>query len=341
MRGLIQSVAVFLGMAAAIAVTLAVFGVDVGQGLGYLWQGAAVGPVAIGRTLVKATPLALCGLGIVVAWRAGMYNIGGEGQYVFGGIGGAACAKILAGVSPGGLSPLLLASGTLLGAGVGAFAGWLHVKRGVQVVISTILMNFLALFTLEWVIRGPLQEAKRQVFVTDPLPNAAMLMRFDRQSDLHVGVFATLAAATGVWLYLWHTRAGLDLRVVGGAPRAARANHIDVGRIQIGAMALSGGLCGLAGAIDYVGVTGRLADGFSQNWGFIAIPVALLGGLNPWGVLASSLYFGGLFAGSDVLKRFTPIGNSLVPAIQGLAVLAFIGVNAVFSRHQTRSGEVE
>lgn len=339
MRAVAQTAAVLLGMVAVVAITLAVFGVDPGRGLGFLWQGAAASPMALGRTLVKATPLTLCGLGIVVAWRAGMYNIGGEGQYVFGGIGGAAVAKALALMNPALLSPLLLLAGAGVGAAVGALAGWLQVKRGVQVVISTILVNFLALLTLEWVIRGPLQESKRQIFVTDPLPNAAMLMRFDRQSDLHVGVFIAAAMVAVVWVYLWRTPAGLDLRVVGESPRAARANRIDVGRIQILAMAQSGALCGLAGAVDFVGVTGRLADGFSQNWGFIAIPVALLGGLNPWGVLASALYFGGLFAGSDVLKRFTPIGNSLVPAIQGVAVLTFIGVNAAFARRRTRPKE--
>ena len=316
------------------ALTLAAFGLNVPESMGYLWRGATGDSISIGRTLVKATPLALAGLGIVVAWRAGMYNIGGEGQYVFGGIGGAVCAKILAGIVPGLLSPLIIVFGTLAGALVGALAGWLHVKRGVQVVISTILMNFLALLTLEWLLRGPLQESKKQIFVTETLPNSVMLMRFDRQSDLHVGVFLAVVMVVVVWVYLWFTPAGFHLRVVGESPSAARANKIDVGKKQILAMAMSGGLCGLAGAVDYVGLTGRLADGFSQNWGFIAIPVALLGGLNPWGVLASSLYFGGLFAGSDVLKRFTPIGNSLVPAVQGVAVLAFIGLNYLLTRKQ-------
>lgn len=327
MKVLIRYLVLFAGLLFVVALTLAAFGLDVVQSINYLWRGAAGDSVAIGRTLVRATPLTLAGLGIVVAWRAGMYNIGGEGQYVLGGIGGAIVAKLLVGIAPGVLSVLIILAGAGFGALLGAFAGWLQVKRGVQVVISTILMNFLALLLLEWSLRGPLQESKGQTFVSESLPNAVMLMRPDRQSDLHVGVFVALLAVVAVWVFLKFTPAGFRLRVVGESASAARANKIDVGKTQIRAMALSGGLCGLAGVIDYVGLTGRLADGFAQNWGFIAIPVALLGGLNPWGTIVSATYFGGLFAGSEVLKRFTPIGNSLVPAVQGLAVLAFVGLS--------------
>lgn len=341
MKSIVRYGVIFAGLFVVMALTMAAFGLDVGRSLAYMREGAMGDSISVGRTLVKATPLCLAGLGIVIAWRAGMYNIGGEGQYVFGGIGGAICAKYLSGVMPAVLSPLILVMGVLFGALLGGLAGWLHVKRGVQVVISTILMNFLALLTLEWLLRGPLQESKKQIFVSEALPNAVRLMRFDRQSDFHVGVFLALVAVVLVWVYLRYTESGFKLRVVGESASAAKANKIDVGRKQIQAMAMSGGLCGLAGAVDYAGLTGRLADGFGQNWGFIAIPVALLGGINPWGTLASALYFGGLYAGSDNLKRFTPIGNSLVPAVQGIAVLAFIGLTYLYSQRVERNRGAE
>lgn len=304
------------GMFLVLAGTFWAFGLDVTESLGYLWQGALGSEAGVARTLVRATPLALAGLGIVVAWRAGMYNIGGEGQYVVGGLGGATVAKFLAFLPGPVMTPAILVAGALTGAVYAAFAGWLYVTRGVQVVISTILLNFLALAGLEFALRGPLQESRGQIFVTDSLPNSAMLMRFDRQTDLHAGVFVAGLAVVGVAVFLGLTRAGLRLRLVGDSPSAARANGVDVGRVQVGAMALSGGLCGLAGVVDYAGLTGRLADGFSQNWGFIAIPVALLGGLSAAGTGLSALFFGGLFAGSDVLKRFTEIGNTVVPVVQ-------------------------
>ncbi len=286
-----------------------------------LIKGSTGDKYAIARTLFRATPLCLCGLGILIAWRAGMYNIGGEGQYIIG----ATTAGFVA--QAGGLySPLLLLGGIFGGALVGALAGWLHVVRGVQVVISTILLNFIAVFALEMAVRGPLQEPKKQLFVSASLPPEAMLPRLDRQSELHVGIFVALAAILLVWFYISFTRAGLNLKVVGNAPEAARSSRIHVGRVQIAAMAMSGGLCGLAGSVDYAGLTGRLGDGFSQGWGFLAIPVALLGGLNPWGTAISALFFGGLFAGAEVLNRASPVGSSLVPAIQGIAVLAYLGV---------------
>jgi len=200
-------------------------------------------------------------------------------------------------------------------------------------------MNFLALLTLEWTLRGPLQESKKQTFVTDTLPNQVMLLRFDEGTDLHSGVFIALIATVLIWIFLNYTIPGFQLRVVGDSPDAARANKLPVGAIQIRAMAISGGLCGLAGSVDYVGLTGRLADGFSQNWGFVAIPVALLGGLSPLGTLASATYFGGLFAGSEVLKRATPIGNSVVPAVQGFAVLAYIVILWALNRKAKRRAD--
>lgn len=317
LRGLIGALALFV----ILGVMLWILGGDVSGGLTTLIKGATGDKFAIARTLVRATPLCLCGLGVVIAWRAGMYNIGGEGQYLSGAITAAFFAK--AGIA---VSPLLLLAGIIGGGLLGAFAGWLHVVRGVQVVISTILLNFIAVFTLEWALRGPLQESKRQLFISQALPKAAMLPRFDRQTDLHAGIFVALAAAMLIWAFLRYSRAGLRLRIVGHAAEAARTNRIPVGRVQIAAMALSGALCGLAGAVDYAGLTGRLADGFSQGWGFIAIPVALLGGLTAWGTAASSVFFGGLFAGADVLNRASPIGSALVPAIQGITVLAYLAL---------------
>lgn len=321
-----------VSLVAILALTLAVFGLDVRESLGHIYTGAFGTKAGIARTLVRATPLMLAGLGMVLAWRAGMYNIGGEGQYVVGGITAAFLAKSAAGLPPALLSPLLLVAGAFGGGLYAALAGWLQVKRGVQVVISTILLNFVALQLLDWVVRGPLQESNRQNFRTDQLPNAAMLMRFDRQTDLHVGVFYALAACLLVAVYLFFTKPGFLLRVVGDSPSSARANRIDAGRVQIGAMALSGALCGLAGSVDYAGLIGWVGSGFSQNWGFLAIPVALLGGLNPIGTGLSALFFGGLFAGSEELRRYTPIGNSVVPVVQAVAVLGYVAVFRLLDR---------
>lgn len=309
----------------ALVLTLLVFGVDPLTGLRLFSEGAFGDKFGVARTLVRTTPLLLCGLGITIAWKAGMYNVGGEGQYVVGGVFGAAIARTMMGGAPVPAHAAILLASLLGGAAVAAFAGWLQVKRGVQCVISTILINFIAIQGLAWAVRGPLQEKQHQLPLTDRLPASLRFHRFDPQTDLHIGVFVGALALIGVALFLSRTKYGFQLRLVGQNPSVARANKIDPGRIQITAMALSGGLCGLAAGVDYLGLSGQVGDGLSQNWGFLAIPVALLAGLNPWGVLGTSLYFGALMAGGEGLARFNSAGTTLVAVIQGVAVLGFVG----------------
>jgi simple sugar transport system permease protein len=293
-----------------------------------LWVGAAGDEFGRARTLVRSTPLILCALGIIVAWRARMYNIGGEGQYVIGGVCGAWVAHSFSGIAPGLLNPLIILGACTGGAMYAGIAAWLHVKRGVQVVISTILLNFIALKVLSFAVTGPLQQASRQNPMTDRLPNDAMFMRFDPQSDLHIGVVLALIAIVLVFVFLFATKSGFRLRLVGENPEAARLARVPVSRVQFNSMLISGALCGLAGGVDYAGFIGQVGLGFSQNWGFLSIPVALLGGLHPLGVLLSGVFFGGLFAGSENLATFNTLGGTVVYVMQAVAVLGFVGIKS-------------
>lgn len=321
-----------LGVAAGLffvlVVTLAVFGLPVGDSLAKLAQGAFGDAYGWSRTLVKTTPLLLTGIGMVIAWRAGMYNIGGEGQFLVGGLFGAAVFAF-APPLPGPVMNLAIlvacTAGGMLWAGM---AGWLHVYRGVQVVISTILLNFVAIRLVGWAVSGPLQESARQLPLTQRLPESVMLARWSPQSDLHVGVLTAFFVALLAGWFLFRTVAGYRIRLVGESPTAARANRIDAGRHQILAMLISGGLCGLAGGIEYTALAGQIGQGFSQNWGFLAIPVALLGGLHPLGTIFSATYFGALFAGSENLARFTTGGSTIILVMQAVAVLGFVGLKA-------------
>lgn len=256
-----------------------------------------------------------------------MFNIGGEGQYVLGGVFGAAVAKAAAGMNPSLTSAFIMGGAAVGGMSLALFAGWLQVKRGVQCVISTILLNFIVIQGLGWAVRGPLQESRRQLPQTEPLANSAMLQRFDAQTDLHSGVLVAALVAVLVTVWMSVSKAGFKIRVVGQNPRVARAHVMDPGRIQLGAMAVSGALCGLAGGIDYVGLIGHVGDGFAQGWGFLAIPVALLGGLDPVGVSAAALYFGALMAGGEGLARFHATGTTLVFVIQAVAVLGLVALS--------------
>ncbi|MBL8059322.1 MAG: ABC transporter permease [Chthonomonas sp.] len=302
-----------------IALALLGFGLSPAEGISTIVSGAFGGEVGWGRTLVNMAPLLLTGLGITVAWKAGMYNIGGEGQYITGGLLGAAIAR----TQFGGPWAILLAT-AIGGALCGALAGWLQVKRGVHVAISTILLNFIALQALAWAVTGPLQAPGTTASQTEELAPPQMLTRFSSRTDLHMGVLLAVVAAIMIWGYLNFTRPGFQLRLTGENPRAARAARLNADRIRLQAMALSGALCGLAGGVQFAGVSGVIDTGFNQQWGFLGIPVALLGGLNALGVIVSSFLFGGLMAGTQTLSRTAPGGDLLIFVVQGAAVLAFL-----------------
>jgi ABC-type uncharacterized transport system permease subunit len=314
-------------MVLILVLTLALAGLPVFSSLKLIFDGAFGNTFGLTRTAIKATPLLLLGLGMVVAWRAGMYNIGGEGQFVMGGIFGALIAKLFLHVST---PPLLETTSILIASLIGgalwaSLAAWLFVKRGVQVVISTILLNFIALQVLGWAVEHPLQEAKHQLPQTDEISNAVMLWKPDRQLDFHAGVFIALLAAPVIYIILYRTVFGFRLRLVGANARAARASRVNTSSIQFQSLALSGALCGLAGGVELVGISGLLGTGFAQGWGFMAIPVALLGGLHPIGVIFSAILFGAIFAGTENLARFTTGGPTLVYVIQAIAVFALVG----------------
>lgn len=338
MTGLRRSLVTGLGVVLALVVTLLIFRLPLVDSVRLILSGAFGDKFGVARTLLKSIPLILTGLGVVVAWRGGMFNIGGEGQYLVGALAAATVARPMLAHPGPGVPYLMLAASGLGGAAWAWLAGWLYVRRGVEVVISTILLNFIAAQFVGWAITGPLQEAKHQLPVTDLLPSEMMLFRFDRQTDLHGGLFVALLAVGAVWLFLFRTRGGFEVRLVGAGPGVARANRLDPAKIQLRALAISGALCGLAGGVEYVGVAGQIGTGFSQNWGFLGIPVAILGNLNPVGALASALTFGALFAGSENLARFTPAGTTLIYVIQSVAVLTVVVMRGLSGRKR-KGGE--
>lgn len=316
-------------LGAVLVLVLLVFGLPVGSSLALLFEGAFGDKFGWSRTLVKATPLLLASLGIMIAWRSAMYNIGGEGQLLVGATAGALAYKLVP-LAPGlVLTPLVLLASGIAGGVFAAFAGWLHVRRGVQVVISTILLNFVAIQGISYAASGPLRESSGALPVSDRLPEGAMLTRFDPQADFHTGSLLAILMAGALFVYLFRTAHGFKLRLVGENPKAADAARINGGRIRIQAMALSGALCGLAGGVEYAGVVGQISSGFSQNWGFLAIPVALIGGLHPLGIVASSGFVGALFAGSENLARLSTGGTTLIYVMQAVGVLGFVALQTL------------
>ena len=327
-RALVRAVAVYVAIAALavllLAALLAAGGYDAPLALGALWRGSFGSAYALhSATLVRATPLVLAGLAVTVAFRAGILNIGAEGQLV---AGAAAAAAVAGALSSGALLPLALpaalVAAMLAGAAWAGIAALLRARFGVLDVISTIMLNFVAGFVVSWLVRGPLQEPSRIYPQTMTLDEAARLPRLLEGSRLHAGALLAAAAAVLLWIVLGRTAAGFRLRAVGANPRAAAtAGLIRVERVAAGAFLASGALAGLAGGVELTGVTFALYENLSPGYGFTAIAVALLARLHPLGVVATGVMFGALQAGATAMQRDAGVPSVFVAVIEATVIL--------------------
>jgi simple sugar transport system permease protein len=313
--------------------------------LSALAGGAFGSPYELGNTLNKMTPLLLTGLGIAIAFRARLWNIGGEGQFLVGALAASAIGAYgLKGLPAAVLIPLLLLGGALAGAFWAGLAGMMRVRRGVPEVISTIMLNFIAAQLVSYLVgsHGPMQEASRAQPASEALPPNAMLPVIWPGTSLHAGILIALLCAAVAAVFLSGTRGGFALRVVGANPDAARTAGIDVERTQMATMLISGALCGLAGAVELSGLIGTVYENYAPGYGFTAIAVALLGRLSPSGIIASALFFGALAAGSGEMERSAGVSSVLVYVIQATALLVLLGFQWVrWERHRSSDDVLE
>lgn len=277
----------------------------------------------------KATPLLFTGLAVLLAFRAGFWNIGAEGQFALGAIV-AGWWGTIPGLPSFVQIPLVLAGSFAAGAAWCLAAAWLKVRRGALEVISTIMLNFLAVFLLSWLVHGPLQQASGAQPTGDPVASAAALPRlFGRGYTLHAGFPLALAAVGVMHFVLARTGWGFRVRMAGSNPRAALWAGIRVDRTVLAAAAVSGGLAGLGGAVEILGVLGRLFDKVSPGYGYTAIAVALLARLHPLALVPAALLFGALEAGSARMQQEAGVSHVLVLVVQALVILASVAPAAL------------
>jgi ABC-type uncharacterized transport system permease subunit len=312
------------------AVILMALGANPIDAYGALVEGAVGSPNAIADTLVKATPLLLIGLGICIAFRGGVTNIGGEGQLVVGAI-----AATLLGLrfpeAPGYVViPTALLLGFLAGAMWGGIPGVLKAYFNVNEILSTIMMNQIAVQGMNFLLRGPMIDPV-QLQSASRIPQTARLARaFDLPrlvpTRLHLGVLLAVIAAVLVFIFLWRTTIGYRIRAVGLNTDAARYAGINVKRYIVLSLLLSGAFGGLAGAVQVYGVTHRMftdgsAAGFTGGAGFNGIVAALFGQLHPIGTIPAAILFGALLVGANKLQRVVQVPSALVTALNGLVVI--------------------
>jgi ABC-type uncharacterized transport system permease subunit len=303
------------------------------EAYGFLLKGAFGNKGSIGETLVKTLPLILTGLGVTFAYQCGVFNIGAEGQLMMGALGATWFGLTFKFLPATILLPVCLLGAFLFGVLWGAIPGYLKAKKGLNEIINTILLNYVAIQLVSWAVKGPLRE-KGPFPQTPLLVQGAWLPKIWHGTRLHAGVFVGIMCAILVYYFLFHTAYGYKLRVVGLNRHAAEYAGINVPFNFIMALAISGGLAGLAGAGEILGIQHRLMDGLSSGYGFDGIAVALIAQLNPFGVLLASLLFGALRAGANTMQRAVGIPTSIVDIIQGLIIFFVVASTTIQNSKQ-------
>jgi simple sugar transport system permease protein len=333
------AVALAMGM---VMVGLWIAGYPAGRVMAQWWVGAVGSHFAFVVATKNACPLILTGLAAGVAFRSGVFNIGAEGQSVLGAIATVWIATRLfpeAGARSLAI-PLALVGAMVCGGLWGMVAGALERWRGVPIVLSTILLNFIALQGLSLLLEGPLKAAKTEVVQSDVLPTAYWLPVLTSLGDVRSGVFIALAAAGVTWVLQARTAFGFELLVTGLNPEAARLAGMPVARRQLGVMVMSGALAGLAGAIQVMGVEGHFLGPSPASYGYAGIAVALLGRLHPVGIVLAALFFGFLDQGATTVEisRYA-LPHEVADIVKGLIVLMILVGTAYVGRLRTTARE--
>lgn len=288
-----------------------------------LLDGAFLSKAALGETLARSTAIVLTATGACLAFRGGILNIGLDGQLLAGAVAGAAVGPLLASLGGFG-TPIVLVVAALAGAAFTLPAFFLSEGRRVPPVLTTILLNLLALALVAWIVRGPLRDPAGDYPQTRPLTAEQRLAPLVSGTRATVAVPIAFLLAGAVGFALVRTRPGLLLRAAGDSPGAARAAGLPDVAIRGAGFLLSGGLAGLAGGLEVAALTGRVYDPFAPGLGYTGIAAALLGGLRPVPSAFMGLLLAALGAGSSAMQRDAGVPASLAAIVPGIAVVAVL-----------------
>src|SRR5512147_1403823 len=327
------------------AIILLFLGINPIEAYSAMLQGAFGSANALAETLVKATPLLLVGIGICISFRGDVINIGGEGQMIIGALLATWVGLTFTGL-PGWLVIILaILAGFVGGAVWGGIAGFLKAYFRVNEILSTVMMNAIAVQLMNFLLRGPMIDPS-QAELASKIPQTARLLEIFRlprlaPTRLHLGALIAVILAILVYILLWRTTLGYRIRAVGQNPHAARYAGIKVQRYIVLALLFSGAFAGLAGATQVFGVNYRMitdgsASGFTGNAGFNGIVAALFGQLHPIWSIPASILFGSLLVGANTMQRAVQVPSALVTALNGLVVVFVVSSEIWRRRRQKR-----
>lgn len=337
---LLLRVAVPLGAGlSALALALALLGLtgaSMPRAAGLLLAGAAGSAFAITETLTRATPLILTGLAAAVAFRARLWNIGGEGQLYAGALAAVVIGSGAVEGPPWLLLPLVCLAGALAGGLLMLGPALLKARMAVDEVVTTLLLNFIVLLFVQMMLEGPLKDPMGMGWPQSaPILDEATLPKLVAQMRLHAGLLVALAAAILVALLQRATVLGFEMRAVGGNASAAGFAGVPVAATLVKTGLLSGALAGLAGAGEVAGLKGYLTSDLSPGFGYAGIVVAMLAALEPLAVVPAAIFVAGVFVGADTMSRSLGVSSYFADLVVALALLCVL-VGSLFTRYRLR-----
>ena len=289
------------------------------------------------EVLVTATPIMLTGTAVAIAFRAGYWNIGAEGQLLLGAIAAAGIGMLVGGVPPLLALPLMIAGGALAGAAWALVPAVLRVRFGIDEVVTTLLLNPVALLLVNGLLHGPWRDPETGFPESPRIAVSAEFPTLIDRSRLHLGFLVALVVLAAAWYVIARTPTGLRLRAAGLSPHGARFAGIEVGRVLLGAALVSGAIAGIAGVSEVAGIQNRLTGGLSPGYGYTGIVVATLGTLTLPGVALAALFLGDLTVGASSAARSLGIPSQLGAVVQGVLLLTTVALLALRRHHAARS----
>ncbi|MBN9023818.1 MAG: ABC transporter permease [Rhizobiales bacterium] len=329
---------VLAGVAALLlaAIPIAFAGANPIAAYGYMVTGAFGSLFAFSETLTRTTPLILTGLAAAVAFRARLWNIGGEGQLYAGALAAVAIGTGAIDAPAWVLLPLVLLAGALAGALFFLGPAFLKLKFGADEVVTTLLLNFVMLLFVQMMLEGPLKDPMSLGWPQSaPIADAAALPALIPRMRVHAGLVIGLVAVLLVWVMMKRTVWGMEIRAVGENAPAARYAGIPVTATVLRVALLSGGLAGLAGVGEVAGLKGYLTSDLSPGFGYSGIVVAMLAGLSPLGVVAAALFIAAVFVGADSMSRGLGVASYIADLVVALSLLSVL-VGGFFTRFRLR-----
>lgn len=305
-------------------------GADIKMAINSFILGIVGSNYSIGEVLVKFVPLVLAGLGVSVAFKTGIINLGAEGQIYMGAIAATFCAVYFPDLPWIVMIPFCIVTGFLVGGIWAVIPGILKAKFGISEVINTIMFNYIAIYLVGVLIRTMLQDPLNAFPMSETFPESAWLPNVLAGSRLHAGFIFAVIFIFLIWILMWKTKYGYEMRAVGENQRAAICSGISVNKNIVMSSLISGGLAGIAGVFEVTGLHHKLMEGISPNYGYLAVIVALIGKNHPFGVAISALGLAMLQVGSLSMQRNVGVPTSISSIILGVLVLIILAKNTVF-----------